>query len=124
MSKSTSNKKKLSPEQSSELLKTLKTRFEKNMNRHKGLEWAKVLAKLEAKPEKLWSLDDMEVTGGEPDVIGYDKKRMNTFSLIVQRKVLKTAEVFVTTEKHLIPGKKINQRIMLLIWQPTWALKF
>ena len=74
MSKSTSNKKKLSPEQSSELLKTLKTRFEKNMNRHKGLEWAKVLAKLEAKPEKLWSLDDMEVTGGEPDVIGYDKK--------------------------------------------------
>ena len=69
-----SNKKKLSPEQRDELLKTLKTRFEKNMNRHKGLEWAKVQAKLDAKPEKLWSLDDMEVTGGEPDVIGYDKK--------------------------------------------------
>lgn len=67
-------KKKLSPEQREDLLKVLKTRFEKNMNRHKGLEWAKILAKLEADPEKLWILDDMEVTGGEPDVIGYDKK--------------------------------------------------
>ena len=68
------NKKKLSSEQSKELLKTLKTRFEKNMNRHKGIEWAKVQARLEANPEKLWALDDMEVTGGEPDVVGYDKK--------------------------------------------------
>jgi hypothetical protein len=69
-----SNKKKLSVQQQEELLKTLKTRFEKNMNRHKGLEWAKVQAKLEASPEKLWSLDDMEISGGEPDVVGYDKK--------------------------------------------------
>jgi len=70
------NKKKLSPEQSKDLLKTLKTRFEKNMKRHKGLEWVKVQAKLlEANPEKLWSLDDMETTGGEPDVVGYDKKK-------------------------------------------------
>ena len=69
-----SNKKKLSPEQHEELLKTLKVRFEKNMNRHKGLEWAKVQAKLEANPEKLWSLHEMERTGGEPDVIGHDKK--------------------------------------------------
>ena len=69
-----SNKKKLSPEQSEELLSVLKARFEKNMKRHKGLEWAKVQAKLEANPEKLWSLDDMEETGGEPDVIGHDKK--------------------------------------------------
>ena len=69
-----SNKKKLSPEQREELLKTLKARFEKNMNRHKGLEWAKVQAKLEANPEKLWSLNEMEITGGEPDVVGHDKK--------------------------------------------------
>ena len=69
-----SNKKKLSPEQSEELLNALKARFEKNMNRHKGLEWPKVQAKLVANPEKLWSLDDMETTGGEPDVVGYDKK--------------------------------------------------
>jgi len=68
------NKKELSPEQSEELLKVLKDRFEKNMNRHKGLEWAKIQAKLEAHPSKLWSLDEMEETGGEPDVVGYDKK--------------------------------------------------
>ena len=67
-------KKKLSAEQRDELLKTLKTRFEKNMNRHKGLEWPKVQAKLEANAEKLWSLSEMEGTGGEPDVVGHDKK--------------------------------------------------
>ena len=64
----------LSPEQGEELLKTLQDRFEKNMNRHKGLEWSKVQAKLEANTEKLWSLNAMESTGGEPDVVGYDKK--------------------------------------------------
>ena len=69
-----SNKKKLSSEQGGELLKVLKTRFEKNMKRHKGLEWAKVQARIAANPEKLWSLDEMEITGGEPDVVGYDKK--------------------------------------------------
>ena len=67
-------KKKLSSEQHEKLLKLLKTRFEKNMNRHKGLEWAKVQAKLEANAEKLWSLNEMENTGGEPDVVDYDKK--------------------------------------------------
>ena len=69
-----SNKKKVSPGQAEELLGVLKTRFEKNMKRHKGLEWAKVQAKLKADPGKLWSLDEMEITGGEPDVVGYDKK--------------------------------------------------
>ena len=69
-----SNKKKLSPAKYEELLKTLKARFEKNMIRHKGLEWAKIQARLEANPEKLSSLDEMELTGGEPDVVGYDKK--------------------------------------------------
>ena len=67
-------KKDLSPQQREELLTTLKTRFEKNGNRHKGVEWAKVKAKLEAHPEKLWSLNEMEITGGEPDVVGYDTK--------------------------------------------------
>jgi len=67
-------KKKLSPDQHSTLFKTLKTRFEKNMNRHKGLDWAKVQAKLEANPEKLYSLNEMEITGGEPDIVGHDKK--------------------------------------------------
>jgi hypothetical protein len=65
-----SNKKELSPKQCEELLKALKGRFEKNLNRHKGLDWAKVQAKLEANAEKLWSLAEMERTGGEPDVVG------------------------------------------------------
>jgi hypothetical protein len=69
-----SNKKEMSPEQREELLRALKARFEKNMNRHKNLEWAKVQAKLEANTEKLWSLNEMERTGGEPDVVGHDKK--------------------------------------------------
>jgi Protein of unknown function (DUF4256) len=69
-----SNKKELSPEQSDGLLGALRARFEKNMNRHKGLEWAKVQARLEANGEKLWSLNEMERTGGEPDVVGQDKK--------------------------------------------------
>ena len=67
-------KKSLSKTQQTELLKTIKTRFEKNMNLHKGIEWSKVEAKLEAKAEKLWSLNEMEKTGGEPDVVGQDKK--------------------------------------------------
>jgi hypothetical protein len=69
-----SNKKELPPDQREELLRALKARFEKNMNRHKGLEWVKVQAKLEANTEKLWSLNEMERTSGEPDVIGHDKK--------------------------------------------------
>ena len=74
MSNISSNKKKLSQEQREDLLRILRARFEKNMNRHKGLQWAKVQAKLEAHTEKLWSLNEMERTGGEPDVIGHDKK--------------------------------------------------
>jgi len=67
-------KKELSPEQRDELLSILKGRFDKHIKRHTGLEWVKIQAKLEATPEKLWSLGEMERTGGEPDVVGYDKK--------------------------------------------------
>jgi hypothetical protein len=74
MNNISSSRKKLSPEQREELLRTLKARFEKNTSRHKGLEWAKIQARLEANPEKLWSLNEMERTGCEPDVVGYDKK--------------------------------------------------
>jgi hypothetical protein len=69
-----SHKNELSAKQREDLLKTLKARFEKQMKRHAGLDWAKVLARLEAHPEKLWSLSEMERTGGEPDVVGHDKK--------------------------------------------------
>jgi hypothetical protein len=69
-----SNKKELSPKQHEELLRALKTRFEKNKNRHKGFEWTKVEAKLKDNIEKMWSLSEMEATGGEPDVVGHDEK--------------------------------------------------
>jgi hypothetical protein len=69
-----SHKQKLSTEGIEALNKILKTRFEKNMNRHKGIKWAEVEARLVASPGKLWSLDEMEISGGEPDVVGYDKK--------------------------------------------------
>jgi hypothetical protein len=68
------DKKELSPKQREELIEGLQARFEKNMNRHRGLEWAKVQSKLEANTEKLWSLQEMERTGGEPDVVGHDKQ--------------------------------------------------
>ena len=69
-----SNKKKLPANRLAELIGILKTRFEKNMNRHKGIDWPKVQSRLEANPGKLWSLDEMETTEGEPDVVGFDKK--------------------------------------------------
>jgi len=74
MNNKKSNKKELSPKQKGELLRGLKARFEKNLKRHKGLDWAKVQATLEANAAKLWSLNEMERTGGEPDVVGQDKK--------------------------------------------------
>ncbi len=74
MKKINSSKKKLSPKQTEDVLGTLRARFEKNMNQHKDINWDKVQAKLESNPEKLWSLSEMERTGGEPDVVGYDKK--------------------------------------------------
>jgi len=74
MHNDSSNKKELSPIQREGLIRALKVRFEKNMDRHKNLEWDKVKAKLEANTEKLWSLNEMERTGGEPDVVGYDEK--------------------------------------------------
>lgn len=78
MKNSTSNKKQLSPKQREELLKALKARFEKNLNRHKDLEWVKVQSKLEANAEKLWSLNEMESTGGERMSWVRIKSRANT----------------------------------------------
>ena len=96
----TANKNELSVEQREELIKVLQARFEKNMNRHEGLEWAKVEAKIEANAEKLWSLNEMEVTGGEPDVVDMTKRRTSILSMIVQRRVLKVVEAFVMILKR------------------------
>ncbi len=118
------NKKELSSKEREELLRALKARFEKNMHLHTGLEWAKVQARLEAHAEKLWSLNEMERTGGEPDVVGHDQRRANTFFMIVQRKVPEAAEVFVTTVKRWTLGKNTSRRIALRKWQLPWALSF
>ena len=75
MNKGTTNQRSLAPAEAEELFDTLKARFQKNMARHKDLEWSKIQSKLEANKEKLWSLHEMERTGGEPDVIGYDKTK-------------------------------------------------
>ena len=119
-----SHKKELSPEQCKQLLRALKARFEKSMNRHEGLEWAKVQAKLEANTEILWSLNEMEELAVNRTLLVMIKRRANTFFMIVQRKVLKAAEVFATTAKRWSQGKNINQKITPLIWQLPWALSF
>ncbi len=74
MKNTKTNKKELSAKEKEELLKILQTRFENNMNRHKGIDWEKILSRLESNREKIWSLNEMEITGGEPDVVGFDKK--------------------------------------------------
>ena len=102
----------------------MKARFEKNMTRHNSLEWNKVQGKLNANTEKLRLLSEMERTSGEPDVVGRDSKTGEYIFMIVQRKVLKAGEVFVTTVKRWSQGKGINRKITQLIWLQLWALKF
>ena len=114
----------MSPKEREELLKTLKARFEKNMGRHKGLAWAKVQAKLEANPKKLWSLGEMERTAVNRMLLVMIKRRANSSFLIVHPKVLKAAEVFVTTRKRWRPGKNTNQKIALSIWPLPWVSRF
>ena len=114
----------LSSEQREKILTTLKARFEKNMNRHEGLEWANVQAKLETNAEKLWSLNEMEITGGEPDVINYDKKADVYIFYDCSEQSPKAAEVFVMIERHWSQGKSINRKITLWIWLQTWVLRF
>lgn len=117
-----SKQKKLSPEQEDQLLNTLKTRFEENMNRHKDIEWKKVEEKLKTHPEKLWSLNEMEESGGEPDVVGFDKKTSEYIFYDCSGKVLKDAAAFVTTGKHWNQGKSISPRTVPWIWRAIWGL--
>nr|WP_315822269.1 DUF4256 domain-containing protein [Paraflavitalea speifideiaquila] len=119
-----SNNKKLSAEEQDELLKTLKTRFEKNRSRHNGLEWAKLQTKLEANPGKLWSLHQMELSGGEPDVVGHDKMTGEYLFYDCSPKHPKNEETFVTTVKPWIPGKNINRQTAPWIWQQLWVLNY
>jgi hypothetical protein len=118
------NKKKSSQEQREDLLRILKARFELNMSRHKGLQFSEVQAKLEANPEKLWSLNEMEKLVVNRMLLAMIKKRGNIFFMIVPRKVLRAAEVFVTTLKGWSQENSINRKIARLRWLETWALGF
>lgn len=92
-------KKQLTSKQIDMLLELLKNRFEKNIHRHKEIDWTNVRAKLIESPDKLWTLQEMENTGGEPDVVAYNKQKMNIYSSIVLLKPLKVVEAFAMTEK-------------------------
>jgi hypothetical protein len=112
----------LTRKQREDVLKTLKARFEKNMNRHKAVEWEKVQARLEGSAEKLWSLHEMERTGGEPDVVGHDKKTGEYIFYDCSAESPKGRGVFVTTAKGWSPGKNIGRKTALSIWRRPWAL--
>ncbi len=119
------SKKELSPQQRGELLKTLKARFEKNLSRHKGLDWAKVQAKLEANADKLWSLNEMERTGGEPDVVGYDKKTGEWIFYDCSEQTPKDRRSFCYDHEAAGgQGKNISPKIPQRIWPLPWASSF
>src|ERR1044072_2488599 len=124
MSKNKKTRKELSPQQRHALLTTLKARFETNMKRHKGLEWTKLQAKLEANPGKLWSLNEMELTGGEPDVVGYNKKTGEYIFYDCSPRVRKNAGVFAMTAKRWQRAKKTSRKTARLIWRRLWASSF
>lgn len=117
-------KKELSLEQVEELLNTLQERFEKNLNRHSDLEWAKVQAKLEANTEKLWSLNEMEATGGEPDVIDYDKDTDEYIFYDCSAESPKGRRSVCYDREALEARKNINLKTVLSIWQRKWALNY
>ena len=115
MRNTNSNKKNLSPKQIEELLKTLKARFEKNMYRHKNIEWTKVEAKLKKNIDKLWSLNEMEKTGGEPDIVSYDKKTgeyifydCSTESPKDRRSLCYDAEALASRKEHKPKDSAVN----------------
>ena len=122
--KGAETKKNSSPEQREELLRALRARFEKNMDRHKGLEWAKVKAKLEAKTEKLWSLSEMERTGGEPDVVGHDTKTGEYIFFDCSAESPNGSRSVCYDRKGQESRKEHKPKITLSIWQRPWALSF
>ncbi|GAB2766071.1 hypothetical protein GCM10010465_09500 [Actinomadura fibrosa] len=113
-------KTELSPSQTEELLDILKLRFKQNLNRHAGLEWAEVDKRLQAHPERLWSLHEMERTGGEPDVIGTEEKTGEIIFLIALPKVRPAAAAFVTTGKPWRQERNLSLRTVPSKWLPKW----
>src|SRR5699024_10396449 len=116
------NNKELSGKQRLTLLTTLKNRFAENMHLHHDLKWKNIQPKLERRPAKLWSLNEMEQTGGQPDVVSYDHEADKLIFLIVRQKVLKVAAVFVMIVRRWNQEQSTNLSRMRLIWPVRWAL--
>lgn len=111
---------KLSKERAEELLAILEKRFLNNMNRHADLKWDDIQKKLEEYPNKLWSLNEMEGSEGEPDVIGYDEKTKNSSSVIVRQKVRNPVAVSVMIMKPWNPEKQTNRKTAQFPWLKKW----
>ena len=124
--KNTESKKiDLLPEDTEELLKELKTRFEKNVDRHKGLEWDKVRSELAAHPKKLWSLSEMDRTGGEPDVIGFDKATGEYIFYDCSAESPKgRRSLCYDRDAWESSTNSISQKTTPSAWPPPWALSF
>ncbi len=124
IAKGSKSKKELPPKQHEELLSALKARFEKNMNRHKGLAWAQVQAKLEADAEKLWSLSEMERTGGEPDVVGHDKKTGEYIFYDCSPESPQGRRSLCYDREALESRKEHKPKNSAVEWQRPWASSF
>ena len=118
------SKKELSSSERAELFQSLKSRFEKNKNRHKGLEWSKVQATLESNPEKLWSLKEMEKTGGEPDVVGFDKKSGEFIFYDCSAESPKGRRSVCYDHEGLDREKNLNLKTTRFIWPLPWGSSF
>src|SRR6185312_1477642 len=116
--------KKLPPAQREELLRVLEVRFGENPGRHKGIEWAEVHAKLGRVPEKLWPLSEMERTGGEPDMVGYDKKTGEYLFYDCSAESPAGRRNVCYDGKHSRPGRNINPQTALRIWLLPWVSGF
>ncbi len=115
-------KKELSPSQREELSSTLKARFEKHKHRHKGIEWPKVQARLDSSPIKLWSLNEMEATGGEPDIIDVDKKTGEYIFYDCSAESPKGRRSICYDHLALESRRRTNRKIALLKWLLIWGL--
>lgn len=114
------NRFKLSATQQEELLQLLEERFKKHPHRHEGLEWEEVEKRLKAQPQKLWSLHEMERTGGEPDCVGRDEKTGDFSFSTAQPRARKDAEAFVMTRKPWRQERSLSQRTAPSNWPPKW----
>lgn len=118
------SKKKLTADQQKLLLTTLKARFEKNTNRHKGLTWADIETRLKASPDKLWSLQEMEATGGEPDVVAFDKKT-GAYTFIDCSAESPAGRRSLCYDEAALEARKENKpKAVPWEWLPKWELRY